>query len=355
MLFLLIAFHAGISFMSSELNPELWIFKDTSTSIIFDGLLGFIHTFRHPAFFVISGFVTHQMFQKYSWKEVLDKRFKRLFIPMLITITLIGPIVYMLFAKLMGETNIFSLDVIYPSSQDHPYRISTIYVWFLYYLLLFSLAHLLFEKLGYRRFLEKVNIGKNWFFASISILLFVVIVCLTAWQENSLFGQYHLLPALASLGGYFAFYLFGIFLSSRNNSLTKIENYGIYFVVLGTISFMVYSFKGMQVLSLEGSAMKFNPILMLSSALATVFYSFGFLGLALKYYTTPNKTITYISQSSYFLYLIHFPILLIFLNFSVLQNWNVFVKFFFVLIATTFVSVLINVLWLKLWKNKPPI
>jgi glucan biosynthesis protein C len=96
MLFLLVAFHAGISFMNSELNPTLWFFKDSSTHIFFDGLIGFIHTFRHPAFFVISGYVTHQMFQKYSWKEVLSKRFKRLFIPMLITIVLMGPLVYIL-------------------------------------------------------------------------------------------------------------------------------------------------------------------------------------------------------------------------------------------------------------------
>ena len=57
MLFLLVAFHAGISFMNSELNPNLWFFKDSSTHIFFDGLIGFIHTFRHPAFFVISGFL----------------------------------------------------------------------------------------------------------------------------------------------------------------------------------------------------------------------------------------------------------------------------------------------------------
>jgi peptidoglycan/LPS O-acetylase OafA/YrhL len=74
MLFLLVAFHAGISYMKSDLNPKLWSFKDDSSHIFFDGFLGFIHTFRHPAFFVISGYVTHRMFQKYDWTDVLKKK-----------------------------------------------------------------------------------------------------------------------------------------------------------------------------------------------------------------------------------------------------------------------------------------
>jgi len=355
MLFLLVAFHAGISYMNSELNPDLWVFKDSSTHIFFDGFLGFAHTFRHPAFFVISGYVTHLMFQKYTWKEVLNKRFKRLFIPMLITIVLMGPVVHILFAQLMGNADAFTLEVIYPSSVGHPYRVSTIYVWFLYYLLLFSVIHLASERFGIGRFFKRYKLQKNWFLTAVLILSVLVIGCLTAWQENSLFGDYHLSPAWPSLGGYLVFYLFGIFLANRKESLAKLKQFGMLFVILGTVSFVVYSAQGMIVLEEEGNAMRFNSILMISSALATVFYSFGFLGLALKYYTKPNQTVSYIGRSSYFLYLIHFPILLLFLKFSVGHDWNVFVKFLFVLIATCFCSLLLNVLWIKAWKNKPPI
>lgn len=341
--------------MNSEINPELWLFKDDSTNIVFDGLLGFIHTFRHPAFFVISGFVTYKMFQKYSVKEVINKRFKRLFIPMLITIILMAPVVQILLALIMGQSDVYSLAVIFPPTTDQSFSISTIYVWFLYYLLLFSAVHIVLEKLGLSRFLERIKIGKNWFFTTLLILLLAIMGCLSAWNENSLFGQYYLLPELGSVAGYFAFYLFGVFLSSRKNSLSEIKKHGLLFVLLGTMTFVIYSLVGMGVLAEGGTTMKFNLTLMICSSLATVFYSFGFLGLALKYYKKPIGIITYVSRSSYFLYLIHFPILLVFLRFSVLQDWNVFVKFLFILIATCIVSAILNVLWLKLWRNKPPI
>ena len=355
MLFLLVAFHAGISFMNSELNPNLWFFKDSSTHIFFDGFLGFVHTFRHPAFFVISGYVTHQMFQKYSWKEVLSKRFKRLFIPMLITIVLMGPVVHILFAQLKGNVEAFSLEVIYPSSKGHPYRVSTIYVWFLYYLLLFSAVHLVLERFAIGAFFKRFKLGINWFLKTVLILTVLVMGCLMAWQENSLFGDYHLNPAWPSVGGYLVFYIFGIFLANREDALGKIKQFGMLFVILGTVSFVAYSTQGMLVLKEEGNAMRFNYILMISSGLATVFYSFGFLGLALKYYTKQNKMVSYIGKSSYFLYLIHFPILLYFLKISVGFEWNVFIKFFFVLITTCIGSLMLNIIWLKAWRNNPPI
>jgi len=355
MLFLLVAFHAGISYMESDLNPELWSFKDSSSHIFFDGLLGFIHTFRHPAFFVISGYVTHQMFQKYAWKDVLKKRFKRLFIPMLITIALMGPFVHILFAQMNGETDVYNLQVIYPSTSGHLFRVSTIYVWFLYYLLLFSAVHLTIERIGIGRYLQRFKIGKNWFLPTVLIVSLLVLGCLMVWQENSLFGDYQLNPALPSVGGYIVFYLFGIFLANRKDSLSKLKNHGALFVILGTLFFIIYSVQGILVIEEEGNAMEFNLVLMISSGLATVFYSFGLLGLALKYYTKPNRIISYIGRSSYFLYLIHFPVLLIFLKFSIAYNWNVFIKFLFVLITTCIVSILLNYVWIKVWRGKPPI
>jgi glucan biosynthesis protein C len=266
-----------------------------------------------------------------------------------------GPIVHILFAQMNGETDVYNLEVIYPSTSGHLFRVSTIYVWFLYYLLLFSAIHLLIERIGIMRYLQRFNIAKNWFFASVLIVSLLMLGCLLLWQENSLFGDYQLNPALLSVGGYIVFYIFGIFLANRKDSFSELKRHGTLFVILGTLFFIIYSLQGILVIEEEGNAMKFNLVLMISSGLATVCYSFGFLGLALKYYTKPNRIVSYIGRSSYFLYLIHFPVLLVFLKFSIGYNWNVFVKFLFVLITTCIVSILLNFLWIKTWKGKPPI
>ena len=355
MLFLLLVLHAGLSFMSSKLNPGLWMFKDKSTHFIFDGMIGFIHSFRHPIFFIISGFVTYQMSQKYSWNKLIIKRFKRLFIPMLIIIFLAGPFIHILISQLMGKIDTFSLQVIYPSSSEYSFGFSTIYVWFLYYLMLFTLIHLIIERLGIMSYFSRIKLGKNWFLTSIVILTIIIICTLAFWGENSLFGDYHWNPNLLSFGGFLSFYLFGIFLANQKEALTNIKNHGLFFVILGTVSFIIYSVQGLNELNQVGNAMKFNWIIMISSGLSSVFFAIGFMGLALKYYTQSNKYISYISRSSYFLYLIHFPILILFLKYCVQYDWNAFIKFLFVLIATCLCSFIINVLWVKLWKNNPPI
>ena len=355
MLFLLLVLHAGLSFMSSKLNPGLWMFKDKSTHFIFDGMIGFIHSFRHPIFFIISGFVTYQMSQKYSWNKLIIKRFKRLFIPMLIIIFLAGPFIHILISQLMGKIDTFSLQVIYPSSSEYSFGFSTIYVWFLYYLMLFTLIHLIIERLGIMSYFSRIKLGKNWFLTSIVILTIIIICTLAFWGENSLFGDYHWNPNLLSFGGFLSFYLFGIFLANQKEALTNIKNHGLFFVILGTVTFIIYSVQGLIELNQVGNAMKFNWIIMISSGLSSVFFAIGFMGLALKYYTKSNKYISYISRSSYFLYLIHFPILILFLKYCVQYDWNAFIKFLFVLIATCLSSFIINVLWVKLWKNNPPI
>ena len=74
MVFLLIVFHAGVSFMVTPLDPQVWEFQDRSTHILFDGTLSFIHTFRHPTFFLISGLLTAQMLSRYSFQKDFSDR-----------------------------------------------------------------------------------------------------------------------------------------------------------------------------------------------------------------------------------------------------------------------------------------
>ena len=355
MLFLLIAFHAGISYMNSDLNSGQWLFKDSSTHIFFDGLVGLLHSFRLPAFFVISGFVTHRMFRKTEWKKVLITRFNRLFFPMLITIVLISPLVHALFAELLGQTNAWCLDVMFPDSMRNPLTISTIHVWFLYYLLLFTALHLAIESCGVIPLLKRWKTDMNFLLIAVIIVSGLIIACLTSWQENLLFGEYTLAPTIQSLCGYLVFYLLGILLSNKHESFAKLERMRIPFLLIGITSYITYSVKALLIMADEGNVMEFNPTLMVCSALTTIFLSLGLMGCAMKYYKNPHPIILYISKSSYFIYLIHFPVLIWFIKLCAGYNWNVFVKFIIVLIATCFCSLVLNVSWIKLWRNNPPI
>lgn len=355
MLFMLFVFHCGVSFMESTIDPEIWLYKNESTHIVFDGVLGFIHTFRHPTFFIISGFVTEMMYRRYASKTVLMKRFQRLFIPFLITVVFIGPVVCGLLAQLYGVANPFSVASMFPATDNYPYSINTSFTWFLYYLVLYNLIHFCYH-LVKRKPVDSSRTSSQFVFL-ISLLVLTVFVgfMLFLWGENSLFGLYSFFPALGSIGGYFLFYVMGILLYRHAGDLEKIKSLAWPFVGLGFVALTIYFMMGKYKLEQGISTLDFDWGLMITSTFASILFSYGGLGLAMKYYTKPRRAVSYISRSSYFLYLIHFPFVLILLHFFAHKPWGAIPKFLVVLSLTTFITLAVNHLWIKAWKNKPPI
>lgn len=355
MLFMLMIFHAGVSFMNTTMDPELWTYQDNSTNIFFDGLLAFIHTFRHPAFFIISGFVTELMYRHYSGKEVFTRRFKRIFIPFIVVMLFIGPFVNGLLAQVNGAEQPFSMDILFPVNAPYVLRISTSFVWFLYYLFLFGLVHALFNWSGLTGQTAKNYSSKNWLIFSICWLILLLSVSLYLWNQNSIFGQYSLVPDAGSLLGYFAFYLFGISLCRIDNGIERLKKHCVQLTAIGFVFFLTYIVLGFLRLEANADPLDFDWLLMLSSTIATVFISLGVLGLALKYYTKSVPVINYLSRSSYFLYLVHFPFVLIILHLIQKNSWNAFMKFFTILIPVIIIALGLNHLWIKLWKGNPPL
>ena len=341
--------------METTIEPEIWSYKDSSTSIIFDGILGFIHTFRHPTFFIISGFVTEMMYRKYTGTIVMKRRFKRLFLPFLVTTVVAGPLIYALLGRVYGWDDPFSIAVMFPATETSSWSFGTTFVWFLYYLILYNIIHYIYHQIV-QKFPKEVQTTSNLKFVIQLVLLFIgVSFILYGWGQNSLFGLYSFFPDLGSIGGYFLYYIIGISIYRHLGDLERIKSLSWIFVLLGMIALTTYFILGFDILKSGGNTFDFDWGLMLSSNLAGIFLSFGCLGLAMKYYTKSHKTITFISDSSYFLYLIHFPFVLIFLDIFIEYNWPALVKFGVVLSLTVMSALIINQVWVKAWKGNPPI
>ena len=341
MVILLIFFHCGVSFMRSSISPEIWSYKNETTSIVFDAILGFIHTFRHPTFFIISGFVSEMMYKKYSATQVFKKRFERLFIPFIIIVLLFSHLVHYLLNYL--EFGLFEYQFILDSS----------YVWFLYYLIFYSLIHFLYHKFfSIKKLFKHINLplslAATVIYLTTSLILFI-------WGENSFFGVYDFLPQLGSLVGYFLFYVLGIYFFKNQTVFYTLKNQGWFYFSLGFTSLNIYFILSVIELQNQATTFDFNLWLMLSYNFSAVFISLGSIGLALKYYTQQTKIISYISKSSYFLYLVHFPFTLLFLILINATNWNVFTKFITVFCLTLLTSFILNAIWRKIWKYNPPI
>ncbi len=343
MVMLLIVFHCGVSFMNSSLDSEIWTYKNESTSVFFDALIGFIHTFRHPTFFIISGFVSEMMYSKYTSNTVLKKRFERIFIPFVITVLSLSHLVHLLLNKIeFGAYNI-----------NHQLFIDSTYVWFLYYLTIYSVIHFIYKKWIKNRISFKNTIHNV---ITLSIIIYITTsITLYFWGENTLFGTYDFIPDFGSVMGYTFFYFLGVIFFKHQSLFYQLKKYGWLFIALGFLALNIYFYLSALKLNCNDDTFNFDWGLMLFYNFTSTYISLGAIGLALKFYTRPISLITYLSKSSYFLYLIHFPFVLLSLILISDKNWSVFVKFLVVLSLTLSISFFINFIWRKLWNNNPPI
>jgi peptidoglycan/LPS O-acetylase OafA/YrhL len=87
-----IALHGMISFLPSTGGG--WAVQDTQTSGSFAIAIAAIHGFRMPLFFMISGFFTMMLLRKRGMKALLKQRFKRIFLPFILSMLTIIPAVW---------------------------------------------------------------------------------------------------------------------------------------------------------------------------------------------------------------------------------------------------------------------
>ena len=82
-----IVLHGILSF-----STGWWMVKDSQVHHFFQLSFEFIHGFRMPLFFLISGFFTAMLWRKRGIKSLALHRFKRIVLPLLASIIIIIPI-----------------------------------------------------------------------------------------------------------------------------------------------------------------------------------------------------------------------------------------------------------------------
>ena len=129
-------FHIGMIF-----NPWEWHIKSENTFYFLEPIMHWLHLWRMPLLFLVSGVGTFYALGFRTTKQYLKERFKRLYIPFTIGIFTLVPIqVYI--EKMdqyssLGNFYLHMFDGIYPIGN-----FSWHHLWFIIYLLLINLANL---------------------------------------------------------------------------------------------------------------------------------------------------------------------------------------------------------------------
>lgn len=312
MMLLGIVFHSSLYY--STIDYGVAAQDPHSKSIIMDLIVIFVHSFRMPIFFFIAGFFAAFLLYSRGSKEMLKNRILRVFLPFVVFILILNPLVNFsaIFVKLAFVQdpspflNAFAqFDV---KTQILPY--STQHLWFLYYLTIFSLIifglHFVFGK--YTNFLNKMSSVFEWifikpifrilFFSSIMMLIYVFI------GSSELETSFSFVPDINTIVFYFYFYGIGFLLFRSKHLIESINKYNFSLIILASL--FIFLKIGL-ILGLNlGTSSNVWYLVVLNSFIVWMFL-FGITGAFIKYLNSNSRKMRYISDASYWIYLIHSP------------------------------------------------
>ncbi|MBC7927332.1 MAG: acyltransferase family protein [Bryobacteraceae bacterium] len=299
-----------------------WSLKDSSTHWTFDLLASAIHVFRMPTFFVVSGFFTHLLVERGGMERMLVNRIRRVLLPLVVLIVPLG---------IAGGTAMrwgvlrFKADagtaVVAGLLDIGRLRLITLgHLWFLYYLLIFCAVVGIFWAVGrvlpvtvvYETLL-RVSGRVMRHPASVFILAAVTFGVLLKMDSRTLETFMHVWPLhKASLAGYFIFFAFGWILFAERESLRTFERFGTAFCLLSTPLLLLhyYAIRRAAAGRNTSEADSWRLLVAVAGALAVSFLVYGLIGLFGRYFKQPNRVIRYLSDSCYWLYLMHLPLVI---------------------------------------------
>jgi glucan biosynthesis protein C len=316
-----IVFHATVSFLPTPGVP-LWIVTDNHPSVTLAVVFQVLHTFRMTTFFLIAGFFAHLTFHRRGARGFIADRVKRIAAPLLVGWPLLfAAIVTVTIWAAVSSANGRPLPPPprYPGFPSFPLT----HLWFLYLLLWLYAATLVLRAIVVRldragRVRRAVDRAVRMVathpagllvLAAPSALAFLATPTWLPW-----FGvptpDSSLVPNLAAAVAYFSAFAFGWLAHRQSEVLVAWRRLWPVNLTLA-LGFTAAN------LAMLGLTPAIHPpvgaarlALAALYPLATWSWTFALIGLALRYLSDFSPVRRYIADASYWLYLIHLPIVM---------------------------------------------
>lgn len=324
-----IVLHATEPYSVGE--DAFWAKDPNSSHLSLNYIFGLIHLFRMPIFFLVAGFFGSMLFYERGPKSMIKNRMSRIVLPFIVFLVLLHPIITTVW-DFTSTTMGVKVTSIMTTLTWFPYI--TYHLWFLYYLILitalsFGLAILLkrvpsFTKRVTRVF-EWLMRKRAVFMLIFTIVIFLMLVWMwDTWISTPLFFT----PSIPVLLTYSIFYFLGWVLFKSKNFLDNMMRNDWLFVIVGLVIYTLRFFLRAQIDDVA------NGVL---NSLIVWFFIFGITGLFIRYFSKYSEQMRFVSDSSYWVYLIHLPLIGLIPAFIVDWPLPAFVKFLIVILTTTIV------------------
>jgi len=336
-----VVLHGGMAYMENVWS--VWVADDPASNPAFDAMFWIVHLFRMQAFFLIAGFFACMLVARYGARKFTANRLKRVGLPLLIGIFTVVPLCNAVWTwgfnlRLPIEDRV-NLVAAIPAWFGMAF-FSQWHLWFLVHLLVMYAVALLWLKLaGVARPIARVGeiITNAWIWCvrhalAAPVLAIAAFPLLFLQDGAGVDTENGTIPDLTIIAYYMVFFAGGWMLYRRHEHLNDIARLWIPSLIAGLALSGVFMAMQGKVGINEGDV---TPLLRAVSALATAMIVIGFTGFFLHLLKRPSPAMRYMSDSAYWVYLIHLP-LVVWLNLLVEPiNAGAFTKFGIVMLAAT--------------------
>ncbi len=348
-----VVFHAALAYSGTLHN--IWLPADANHSTSIEVFFNFSHLFRMPLFFLVAGFFACMLYEKRGLGKLLKNRLVRVTVPFLVflplvTIMLIAAIGWAI-PNVENKSPMLAIIASFAGNPDAPKPpVSTMHLWFLYYLTVFYLltvvAIVIVKKIAPVNFLP---------FISKKPLLFVVLAPLCLVPAMMMSGVPYpapeqLIPKLWACWFFGFFYLLGWLFYRHGSAVELLHPYWKAMLVTSLILFavLVYLMPMEPVTFEQAMAMAAGPgeitlnlvLLSVLGAYIALYMVLVLLVMGKDFFDRKSAAVRLIADSSYWIYLIHIPVLF-FIQFALMDvAWPMWAEFAISSLVTIAVGIL---------------
>jgi ABC-type multidrug transport system ATPase subunit/peptidoglycan/LPS O-acetylase OafA/YrhL len=343
-----IVFHAGFSFLPGMI-PGIWAMVDVSPSTTIAVALFASHIFRMSLFFFMAGFFGRMMFHRKGSRGFLRDRLKRILVPLVVGWIVIFPSLAAVWV--WGITKTFggappALPANLPPPPPGAFPLT--HLWFLYYLLIIYAIAVAgrgviaaLDRSGRLRRGADVVVDRMVRSGAGALLLGAPIAVALYFHANWIawFGiptpDQSLVPQIPSLVAYGTAFAFG-WLVQRQVDLLQVWRQqwpGHLAVAIVATSTCLLLVGATPLLAPASPGLKTFGYA-LSYTVAIWSWVFAITGFALRFLSRESRVRRYIADASYWLYLVHLPVVAAFQVLVGHLPWHWAIKFPLILVAS---------------------
>jgi len=326
-----IVLHAAMSFLP-DARQIGWPFPDQSSSRTLDVTMFVIHIFRMTLFFMIAGFFARLTLHRKGWRGFVSDRAKRIGLPLVFGWCLLLPLLFVVLAWSSTQPGAQGFRI---PAETPAQGLPLAHFWFLYLLLLLCAAALiarglfvwLLDRNGALRGLIDTAVRALVHFP-VTPLVIAIPLCVTLNYTEWWFMKTGIptpergfAPNTPAVIGYGVAFGFGWLLQRQMNLLTVLQRFsGVYLgaaIVLSIVAWLLA--EPLPRFAVTATSQVFRAAYAACYTVASWCWTLGLVGAANRFCSRERDVVRYIADASYWMYLVHLP--LIFALQVWMMNW----------------------------------